>query len=167
MTWYRVEFDDRGRVVACDTAEQELYSNGHAVVYIAAESEELARIKAQHRRAYMLLKERRARYRAEGKCRCGRETVPGGLTCEVCRERQRDDNARQYAARRAANGGQRLSPRDAQVARRSEVKQSARLEVLLEVRRVYERFLNTQKGSFVEWLYAEINEAKKVKGVAA
>ena len=165
-SWYRVEFDNSGRMIACDPAEAAVGASGWVVVYVQAKDEDGAKLAAQRERQKLMQRDRRKRYREQGLCSyCGRERADSTLKkCLVCTERTRESN-RRSDARKNSPDLPRQNPGARQRERRASLEQSERLSVLLEVQAEWRRILNSKKGgSFSEWLAKAIEAAKKPKG---
>jgi hypothetical protein len=139
-------------------------------VIVEAGDESEARAKAF--RDYCARKTRgtRARYKQEGRCRCGRardhhNALTGTLSeqCSVCVERHKVWNHEFRKERRSKKRDEpaRIAVNlERQRDRRAEI----RIEVLLEVRKEWQKALTN--GSFTQWLEREI-KALTGKGVAA
>ena len=168
MIWWRVEFGHEGDVT-CTPVYAARSREDQRVWYVEAENEESARAKAIRMRARTRLAERRAQYKAQGLCRCGRaRDCKQRHECALCRERHVIDEKRRAerlgVSRNGAKvfrgpvaGDCRVNPGPMQVQRRASLKQSERLAVLLEVRGEFER---KKKRYFQLWLNDQINKAK-------
>lgn len=174
MIWWRVEFGHDGDVT-CTPVYAARSREDQRVWYVEADSEETARAKALRMRARARLAERRAKYKAQGLCRCGRERDSDQHSeCALCRERHAVDEQRRAerlgVSRNGAKlhrgpvaGDQRVSPGPMQAQRRAGLKQTERLAVLLEVRNEFERTrqLGMERDRhFQFWLASQINKAK-------
>jgi hypothetical protein len=153
-SWFRVVVDAKGKAVDCKpvggagTAER-------GVFFVLAETAKDAARLAGNEQARRLLAARRARYDAEGLCRCGgKRDTPGMVTCARCRERQKVRNARSLARAR----GEVVPPLDRRVVlqeRKQSEQTSIRLETLVEVQRNYLK-MRGQGATFERWLAKQI-----------
>lgn len=174
VTWWRVEFGHEGEIT-CTPVYAARGREDQRVWYVEADSEEAARAAAIRMRARARLAERRAKYKAQGLCRCGRERdSEQHRECALCRERHATDEKRRSerigVSRNAAKlhrgpvaGDQRVNPGPMQAQRRAGLKQTERLAVLLEVRSEFERTrkLGMERDKhFLLWLIGQINKAK-------
>lgn len=173
MIWWRVEFGHEGEVT-CTPVYAARSREDQRVWYVEAENEETARAKAMRMRARARLAERRAKYKAQGLCRCGRARDSERRECALCRERHVIDEKRRGerlgVSRSGAKlfrgpvaGDLRVSPGPMQAQRRAGLKQTERLAVLLEVRGEFERTrkLGLERDKqFQLWLIGQINRAK-------
>lgn len=175
VTWWRVEFDEGE--VRCTPVYSAATSADQRVWYVEASSEEAARAIATRMRARSRLRERRAQYRDQGLCRCGRERDSDLRKCRVCRERHAEDEKRRgerLGVSRSesklfrgpvATPEQRVTPGPAQAQRRSGLRQTERLATLLEARNEFERTRKLgpdRDKQFLFWLIGQINKAKQV-----
>jgi hypothetical protein len=153
--WWRVELTADGTVASCVAVETKPETPDGAVVYVLAETEKLARYKAYKLRQKLIQRERRARYRADGKCQCGRELDdPEFKKCTLCRQRNEVHRARsdgKLPPLKPGEKGARIQER------RLELRDMVRLEVLLEVST---KLLNCRSNrEFKQWLEDAIRKA--------
>lgn len=177
VRYWRVTFKTNGTV----RAVKPLNGPGHdRWVVVQAADEKEAQHKAYNVYCARKKRERRTTLRAAGQCVCGRKQdrlLVGGprsrkgglaLTCSVCAARRQGHhlNAKAHPGRTFV---QAMAERDesARVAsnqdRQRDRRAELRIEVLLEVRRQWQR---VPTGAFTRWLEDEI-KALTQKGVAA
>jgi hypothetical protein len=154
-SWFRVVVDDKGKAIDCKPVGGE-GTTELGVFFVLAESAKEAAQQAINAQARRLLAARRARYDAEGACRCGgKRDRPGFKTCSRC-----SDLHKKYEVRRAARQAGNVVPAPDRRAVLQERKASEaellRIEVLEEVRRAW-RDHNTV-GGFTRWLETEIQK---------
>lgn len=174
MTWWRVEFGFEGEVT-CTPVYAARTREDQRVWYVEAENAEGARAVAIRARARERLRERRAAYREQGLCRCGRARDSALAECATCRARQAGEARRRaerlgvsLAASKLIRGPTvtaktRVNPGPAQAARRAGLRASERLSVLLEVRAEFERTRKTgpdRDKHFLLWLIDQIAKAQ-------
>jgi hypothetical protein len=141
MTWWRIEFGPDGAVESCIEMDRGA-PEGVLVVYVEAQDSQHAIYRARQR---IQQRERRVRYDAEGKCRCGRPRDAGGRLCNTCLVRDREQ-------RRGVTAGPK-GPK--QLDRRADTKATEHLATLLAVRRV----LSEVGPAFIgRWLDEQIEE---------
>lgn len=164
--WFRVEMNGSGAVASCREVEA-AGDDSRAVYYLQALDAKAAARKALNAHAARLLATRRAKYKTEGRCKCGAplEKVGGFKQCQRCR-----DLARVYDEREALRKkGIEPPPRDRREAlherKVEEIKSvirsaepSLRLGVLMEVQRAWASSHNN--AEFTKWLQAEIAAAR-------
>lgn len=155
--WYCVELDLDGNVQRCERVDAKPEHAGCGVVYVLADDEGSAKKKAYNLYQRIRLTERRVRYLAEGKCRCGRDRdLTGKRECSKCRERGRLHWARQTAKKKGAPAPA-LPPQQRKerlAERRDEARASIRLEVLQEVFAAWQD--SATNGQFTAWLTKEL-----------
>jgi hypothetical protein len=146
--WYRVELGPRGKVRSIKQVERQ-GEDGVSVVYVLAGDP--ANVSRLAHNAYQnaLLKARRAKLEAEGRCRCGRPKDLDGQRCSRCIELARIYNRRRDAKRR----GEEVEPmhrRDRDEERRAEFRREFELSILVECENALEACRT--KGDFARWL---------------
>jgi hypothetical protein len=151
--WWRCELSPDGKIVSCVAVDMRPDTPDGAVVYVLAETEDVARFKAYKERQKVVQRERRERYRSEGKCAwCGRDREePQFNKCRVCRERNRVHRARsdgKLPPLKPGEKGARIQER------RLELRDMVRLEVLLEVTRTLMELRDVR--AFRAWLSGQI-----------
>lgn len=130
--YWAVEFDDTGKVIRCERVFSERASSARCFV-VEASSEKDARAAAYQlyrSRQRLLVKERRAAYVAQGRCRCGRPKDSDEYAwCELCRRshKQHRDARKQGQTVTGAERGLRIA------AARRTTQDMTRLGTLLEV----------------------------------
>lgn len=136
--WFRVLVDASGKAVDCRPVSAEGDASGGVFYFLATSASAAARLASKSHES-RLLAARRARYDAEGRCKCGRERdrLPL-LTCSGCDERHQLHVER----RRAKNRGEEVPPLDRravlQERKRSDL-DTVRFETLLDVQRILAR----------------------------
>jgi hypothetical protein len=161
LVWYRVRLDRAGKVTSCEQVD----STGDAgmfVFYVRAKSLEAAGKLAFNAYCAANNRRRRARYAAEGKCRCGRERDGDTLRCSECLAKQPVYEERRKAKLR----GEPVAPlnvAETYAKRRESEAAALRLAVLMEVREAWRDQPNN--GAFTRWLTGQI-EAIAGKRVA-
>lgn len=81
--WYRVEVSATGKIV--NVVKQTKPSDDtKRVFYVQATGSDAAGRLAMNRYSAQKVRDQRARYKAEGKCPCGRERDRDGIKCSVC-----------------------------------------------------------------------------------
>lgn len=157
-SWFRVTVDAQGKAIDC----RPVGSEGTAelgVFYILAETAKEAARLAGNEQARKLLAARRARYDAEGVCRCGsKRDRPGFKTCSRCSELHKKHEQR-VALRRQGVDVPKPDRRAVLQERKQTEAEAARLEVLEEVRAQWR--MHPTVGGFTRWLE---NEIAKVAG---
>jgi hypothetical protein len=152
-TWYRVVVDAKGKAVDCRSVGEEGTAE-LGVYYELAESSEQAKQQAGKSHAATLLAARRARYHAEGLCKCGRKRDrPQFQTCSGCAARHRVHDERRQARAR----GQEVPKLDRRVVlqeRKQTEAEAIRLAVLEEARRAWRD--HPTVGGYTRWLENEI-----------
>lgn len=156
--WFRIELNKDGSVLKAEHVEARLPGAGRFVVYVDAETKELAMASAVGRYQRYLEKQRadmRARRevrKAQGRCRdCGKPGTTGYL-CAGCAERQ---NA---LRRRGRTGFGSVEPRPRGVHSQREI-------ILAEV---LEQAVALRAGvAFLSWLRNELEAARSIHGKAA
>ena len=163
MTWWRCEFGSDGKLRSVERCPRA--SEGTTfVVYVRADDELAARVAADRERHRIDIRERTARYRAEGRCYCGREKEDNGRkVCNRCLQRNASAARRQRQIKQGKPVTEPLpTPRKISMAqRRAEKADEARLAVFLEIQEA----LISKGSGFLRWFHAEI--AKLQKGKAA
>ncbi len=154
-SWWRCVTDSKGNVVERRIVEV-AGTDGGGVFFVRASSEreaDEAGRAAFNRYARERLQERRARYRAENRCACGRKRdVPGCNTCSACQA-----GVKQLRERREIKAAGKPVPR-------LDVGESLRLRRQAEdaeirrdaLRDVLRRFCEMPKADFKRWLEGEI-----------
>jgi hypothetical protein len=146
MPTFRVEFRPDGSLDSCIEMDRGV-PEGVLVVYVEAKDSQHAIHRARQR---LLQRERRARYDAEGQCKCGRPRDAGGQLCHTRRARNR-------AAKRGVSAGPK-GPKH--LARRADIRATERFATLLEVARV----LAEVGPAFIgRWLDEQIEELVGVR----
>jgi hypothetical protein len=163
--WYRVVVDGQGKAVDCRSVGEEGTAE-LGVYFELAESPEQAKQQAGRSHAAVLLANRRARYDAEGLCKCGRKrdrpNPAGGLfkVCSGCASRHAVHDER----KRKRDRGEVVPPLDRRVVlqeRKQTEAETQRLEVLQECRDAWRS--NATVGGYTRWLE---NEIAKIAGKA-
>lgn len=159
LSVFRVEVDEDGKVLSIREVERAGTAKG-GVFYVRARSEKAAGKAAYNAYHRLRLRDRRARYRAEGKCDCGRARdvrKPGSneffINCSACLKGMTDSKERKRR-RDAGEDVPRPSVGESLRRRRQAEREEHRLEVLREVNR---RFLADRQG-FARWLQGEIEK---------
>lgn len=162
MFWFRVELDEKGKVLSCQQVAAATEDGGQGgVFFMRAKSAKIAGEIAY--REYHRLRQvaRRARYAIEGRCKCGRtrdRETPAQRAlahCPACLETMRKFNERETLKKK----GLPVPPVDKAasfVERRNEEK----LELLLEVEDQFKR--NTMRN-FGLWLAERIAKLQPKK----
>lgn len=156
MRHWRVEFDHEGEIrsiKACREAD----ADTALVIYVKARDEAGAREAAYRTRQRVAQRIRRAKYRREGRCKCGRpmDDPKRSVRCELCRERSRRDARNTRARRRGEEPPEPTAGKSAPFqSNRANMKDADRASVLLEVARKWERCKTA--GEFTEWLAEEL-----------
>ena len=168
LRWWRLETDSEGKVLSCRLVEG-AKSDGEHVFYVKAHDAKEAARRLSNEISRRLLAERRAKYRAEGRCKCGGwRDRPGFKQCQRCYDLDRE-HERRYQERRK---GKEPPPRDRRLVlqERKQLEQSAavraaepniRLAVLQEVSQAWQDA--TTNGAFTRWLNQQIAEARGKK----
>ena len=183
MSHWAVFFTGEGKLKSAERIAGKLQDGSAGFVVEADDQEEAVRLARPlwmaYSREYARKKtaERRKRFDAEGRCRCGRPRNvqdpkrPGEVmrTCDVCQERSKSTLER-YRSRGtktdsevAAKGQALRLEHSAQRTRNRRAE--LRLETLLEVRAMAEKL---KPGEFRVWLHREVQRcvAAGVKGAA-
>jgi hypothetical protein len=163
--WWRIEISAKGAVLSCKEVEREGRDEGAHVLYVPARDQREAGRAAWNLYCRRVMHVRRAKLKAENRCRCGRanDREPG-KRCSICLEEDKKYKKRQ----RAREAGKPIEPLNRQVAlnkRREQERQevagtaskSTRLEVLIEVREAWQSA--TSNGAFTRWLRQAIADA--------
>jgi hypothetical protein len=168
LSWWRLTVDEAGKVLACVAVERESKNGQHCFYVKARDAKEAARL-LSNEISRRLLAARRAKYKAQGLCECGRRRDnPNFVHCGACLERARLHNERQRARQR----GEDVEPLDRRVVLQERKQQdraqaveaakpSLRLNVLLEVQEAWEGSGTNQ--SFTRWLREQIDAARGKK----
>jgi hypothetical protein len=152
-SWFRVVVDGKGKAIDCRPVGSE-GTTELGVFFVLADSAEAAAKQAINAQAARLLAARRARYDAEGVCRCGsKRDRPGFKTCKRCSDLHKKHEQR-VALRRAGHDVPKPDRRTVLQERKQTEAEASRLDVLEEVRAAW-RNHNTV-GGFTRWLEAEI-----------
>jgi hypothetical protein len=154
LAWYRIELDSAGKVASCrEVAEAGTDSR---VYFFRAQSAKQAASQALNAHAAKLLAARRARYGAEGLCRCGgKRDRPGFKSCARCDSRDRVHEER----KRARDRGEVVPPLDRRTVlleRKTDEASQLRLAVLREVQDAW--IQNRTVGAFSAWLVREVEK---------
>ena len=160
-SWFRVLVDASGKVVDCKPVAGEGTEAG-GVFFVLAASAAAAAKAANNRHCAALLRARRARYAAEGLCKCGRaRDTPGMLTCSGCRARHKIHDERKAARDR----GEEVPPLDRRTVlleRKQSELSGARMAALIEVQNMYTR-LRAKPEAFERWLAGQLEAARGKK----
>lgn len=155
--WYRVEFDARGHVVRV-TLQSAPGESTNTVVYVEAKGIEAAGKLAERLYSRRKVAERRAKYKAEGKCPCGRERDLDGVHCSVClSNKQGTRERRRMGLNRPDATALRLAKSDT---RRRDRRAEMRHEVLLELEAKLATFRSVAAAQL--WVRREI---RKLQGL--
>jgi hypothetical protein len=153
-TWWRVELSESGKVLKCSEAIEPPVKPGCAsIFYVLAVDQAAAERAAFNAYCAANNRRRRARYDAEGKCRCGRPRDTEFKRCSACLALDREHDERYKARKR----GETVPPRDrlaVDARRKQNEAQQARLAVLREVEQAWLE-ASTNK-LFTAWLKREI-----------
>lgn len=154
-TWYRVVVDEHGKAVDCRSVGVEGTAQ-LGVYFELAESAERAKKQASRSHCAQLLAARRARYHAEGRCKCGRkrDRLPL-LACSGCAARHAVHEERK-AARDRGEEVPKLDRRVVLQERKQSEADAIRLQVLEEARDAWRR--HSTVGSYTRWLEGEIQK---------
>lgn len=154
MSWYRVELDDRGSVLSV-TLQSKALESTRSVIYVEARGQEAAGKLAERLYSRRKVKERRAKYRAEGKCPCGRDRgALKGIHCAVCLENAK---AKRERSSKGIEGGQELRLKKS-AARVRDRKAEMRLEALCELQAKLGEFQSVAAARI--WVQSEIRRLK-------
>jgi hypothetical protein len=154
--WWRVEVSATGKVLSCVAVESA--GDENRWFYVQAASAELAAKAAINAHCARLLAARRARYRAEGLCDCGRiRDNTTFVSCARCLERSRIHRLR-YESRQRGEDVLPLDRRKVLLERKEAESASLRLAVLLEVQQAWQDL--PTNGSFTRWLTEQIATAR-------
>jgi hypothetical protein len=157
-TWFRVVVDGAGKAIHCQAVGDE-GSAELGVFYVLAESAKAAAQQAINAHAARLLAARRARYDAEGLCKCGRKrdrpNPTGGLfkVCSGCATRHAVHEER----KRKRDRGEVVAPLDRRAVlqeRKQTEAETLRLDVLQECRDAWRK--HSTVGGYTRWLENEI-----------
>jgi hypothetical protein len=158
-SWFRVTVDASGKVTDCRPVASKGNAEG-GVFFFAAKTAAAASKLAANTHARLLLAARRARYREEGKCKCGGERDEAEfLTCSRCRSNAKVHEARK-GLRKAGIEPPPLDRREALAERKQLEHQSVRFAVLVEVQATLERCRKDPK-SFERWLAGQIEKLSR------
>lgn len=157
LAWWRLKVDRSGKVLECKRVTRAL-KNGVRTFYVAARSQEEAGRKAFNAYCRVRLAARRERYRAEGKCKCGRrwDRSDGFRQCPACRQQVQAYRDRE-AARKAGAVVPPINKAETLRLRREREDADLRLSVLQEVREAWAGAETIDE--FVRWLCDAIVEA--------
>lgn len=165
QSWFRVVVDGSGKVIHCQAAGDE-GTPELGVFYVLAENAKAAAQQAINRHAAKMLAARRARYHAEGLCKCGRKrdrpNPAGGLfqVCSGCASRHAVHEER----KRQRDRGETVAPLDRRVVlqeRKQTEAEALRLEVLQECRDAWRSHATV--GGYTRWLESEIAKLSQRK----
>jgi hypothetical protein len=164
QSWFRVVVDGSGKVIHCQAAGDEGTAE-LGVFYILAENAKAAAQQAINRHAAKMLAARRARYDAEGLCKCGRKrdrVLDGKLlkVCTGCTSRHKVHEQRKLARIR----GEAVPPLDRRVVlqeRKQTEAEAIRLAVLEEARQAWRN--HPTVGGYTRWLENEIAKLSQRK----
>jgi hypothetical protein len=157
-SWFRVVVDGSGKAVDCKPVGSEGTAELGVFFVLAESAKEAARL-ARNDHDRRLLAARRARYDAEGVCRCGaKRDRPGFKTCARCSELHKKHEQR-VALRRQGIEVPKPDRRLVLQERKQTEAEAARLEVLEEVRKAW--INNRTVGAFSAWLNGEIEKASR------
>lgn len=163
--WYRVELDASGNVVSV-TLQSKAGVSTHTVVYVEAKGQDDAGRKAMNLYARRKVRQTRAKYKAEGKCPCGRERDDESMvTCAVCRSNHAASLER--ARMRARPDGTKLRLASS-ASRTRDRRAEMRHEVLCELQMKLSVFQSV--GAVRVWVQQEIRKLQglpEVKSVGA
>lgn len=157
MFWFRVELDEKGKVVSCQQVAKAADLQTGGVFFFRATSGKLAAERAYREYHRLRMAARREKYAAEGRCKCGRsrhaesESDRAFVTCPACRAINKPQHKRAELRRKGIEVAPGPTKADHFVARRNEEK----LEVLKRVREEFRR--NTMRN-FGLWLESAIAE---------
>jgi hypothetical protein len=164
-SWFRVTVDASGNVTDCRPVASKGSAEG-GVFFFAAKTAAAASQLAARNHARLLLAARRAKYRAEGKCKCGGEIDNTAFTtCSRCRDNAKVHTARKQL-RKAGIEPPPLDRREALQERKQLEHGSVRFAVLVEVQATFERCRKDPK-SFERWLAGQIEKLSSRKESAA
>lgn len=159
MFWFRIELDEKGQLISSKQVDSDNHQrgDGRSVFYFSRPTKEIAEVAAY--REYHRLRQtaRRAIYKAQGKCKCGRardkETPEqrAFATCPGCRALHGPQHLR--ASARAK--GLPVPPPVGKAVQFADRRNEEKLELLQEVQ---EQFLRSTMGVFGKWLQAEIEK---------
>jgi hypothetical protein len=153
-SWWRCEYGPDGEIVSVVLVEAQERSEG-LVVYVRAETQELAYAQALRERQRVALRWRRRAYREAGLCRCGRQPRPGRRECQVCADRRASD-AEVRRQRLAGITVTRESKALAYRQRLDDVRRQVRIDLLLEVRSAWARLRSPRE--FTEWIRVRVQK---------
>jgi len=171
MFWFRVELDSKGKVLSCAQVAKAAEGESGGVFFFQALDGKSAAEKAYREYHRLRMAARRARYAAEGRCKCGRnrdKETPEQRAfrcCPACRALRSPQEQRSAARRKGLTPVPPPSKAEHFVSRRNEEK----LELLKEVQ---DKFLRSGMRVFGLWLQEEIEKlqpkpAAKLRVVAS
>jgi hypothetical protein len=151
--WWRVELDSAGKVVSATVCPGAGITEGR-VVYVCAITQTQAGRIARNTYAREVKRAQRAKYKATGKCRCGRDRESIAFKqCMVCRARDLQQHRKGPSCGSRDEKARVVSMQATQRDRRQEL----RLETLLLVREAWSREPN--QAAFSAWLAREVMAA--------
>ena len=155
--WWCVKFDASGSVESVHAVTAESKSTP-TVIYVLARSGDRAAVAAYRMRQRLAMRARRAEYKAQGLCQCGRKRGDKSFArCETCRTRHHADRRRAQARAR----GERVKTppkREAFRQRRAEDAAAIQLETLQWVMEIWQDC--STNGEFTRRLKAMIAKAQ-------
>lgn len=158
MNWYRVTFDAQGKLTSCKQLEPiDLEEGAPGVIYVQANSPEEATTGAIRLHVRLKTRERRARYKLEGKCSCGIKLVPGETkVCKRCLRLQKEAAERKLAKAMGLPVVEK-TPRETQEEGRIERMTHLEQQVLLEVKEAWKKARTVT--AFSVWLKKRLEKS--------
>jgi hypothetical protein len=156
--WFRVVVDDKGKAVDCRPVGDEGTASLGVFYILAADASEAAR-KAGNEHARVRLAARRARYVAEGLCKCGRtrdrENPTGGFwkDCSSCAASMKRHDER-AAARKRGEDVPKPDRRAVLLERKEQDAGAIRCSTLIEVQNMHAKL---GLVPFKRWLAGQID----------
>ena len=158
LYWFKGTTDEAGNILTLEPALRR-EEDGGLVFFVEARDPKHAEKLVLNRYHRKIQKARHARLKREGLCRCGKPNDSGtGSRCKACKKRDSKYAKRQRAKARGEEVPV-LNRIESLKLRRASDADALRLAVLVEAHRRY-----FAKGSFIEWLEAEI---RKIGGKSA
>jgi hypothetical protein len=156
--WYRLTLGPNGSILTCVQVEETTAADSAFVMYVSADSESSARLKAPAlyvARQRAAVRKRRDENFAKGLCRCGGVRNPAHLRCcPRCREVKRNGVERKKLR---SSGVEVPSSLLESLNETKEKRQDEhRLAILMEVRNAWLKAVNMD--AFARWLCKEIVE---------
>lgn len=157
MHWYRVTFDDHGKITSCQQLESFDNKEAPGTVYIQARSPEEATTGAVRIQERLRTKARRERYRREGKCHCSTPLEEGDdKVCKRCLRLQKEALERRVQKSLGLPVVEKTK-QETMAEGKAEKLSAAELQLLLEVKQAWKRAKTVT--SFSVWLKKRLEQA--------